>query len=211
MPLEMTGTVSSLTQIQVYVDNVFSVTIPLDEGATTFSHALIVSAGSHVVRLVGISPFADISPTATLTVTYAPPELAGGGLTTSAGTTTTATKTGGAIISRDGSETAATTYVEPPEATSLPGWLYTGLLALDIARPGDTDDEIVQMFQRFVILAPAFFILIFARPTLFLYRLVRYDWLGLHEHPFPKFMRRHSLFHIRILGILLIFGVFSFS
>lgn len=212
MPLNLAGTARSLTQIQVYVNDVFSVTIPLDEGATTFSHALVMPSGANTVKLVGISPFVDITPTVTIAVTYDPPMVASGSeFTASSGVTIGSEQGGGgAVISRDGSG-VSTGYVDPPAATTLPSWLYTGLLALDIARPGDTDGEIIKMAQRVAVLAPAFFLVVFARPTLYAYRFVRYQWLGLREHPFPKSIRRHPLSHIRIVGLILIFSVFSFS
>lgn len=219
MPLSLTGTVSSLSQIQVYIDEAFSVTIPLDEGATTFSYDMVVPSGTHVVKLVGISPFADISPTQTLSVIYTPPVADSGGTSSGGSTTPQITGSsaasgsesyGGAIISRDGA--ATTTYVQPNvSATALPGWLYSGMLTLDIARPGDGDAEIGQMLQRFAVLAGAFSLLIFARPVMYGYYLIRFKWFGLHACRLPRHTWRRPSTHFRILGILLILDVFSFS
>lgn len=217
MPVTLTGVVSSLTQIQVYVDSVFSVTIPLDEGATAFSYDLVLPSGSHTVKLVGVSPFVDISPTVSLAVTYTPPSHDPG--TTTASTDSTASsgsgaassgeKWGGAVISRDGA--TVTKYAEPAQATTLPGWLYNGLLALDIARPGDDEGHIAATAQRAAVLAPGFFLVFFARPALYGYYSIRYRWFGLRACKLSAHARHAPLLRFRVLGILLIIGVFSFS
>jgi hypothetical protein len=54
------------------------------------------------------------------------------------------------------------------------------------------------------------FFFAFARPALSLYRKVRYTWLGFSKRPLPPFMNRHPLAFIRIVGAILIAGVFWF-
>lgn len=208
MPITLAGTVSALSQIQVYVDNVFSVTIPLDEGATSFSYSLVIPSGSHEVKLVGISPFADNSPTVIVSATYTPP-VAPNEPVPQPTTTTTVSERGGAVISRDGTTSSSTTYVEPTYASSLPTWFYNGLLSLDLAKPGDVDGaETAKMIQRFSLASSGAFFLFFARPTLSIYRKVRYTWLGFSKRPFPTFMRNSPLTVIRLVGGLLFTSVF---
>lgn len=219
MPLELSGSVQDISQIQVYIDNVFSVTVPLSAGATSFSASLVIPSGVHTLKLVGISPFADVSPEATISVTYTPPQQPGnnGGGTTSgsgssnpnSGSSGSTENGGGAIITHDAS-TATTTYVTPAQTTSLPGWLYSGLLAVDIARPGDTDSEIVKMLQRFLILVPGLALLVFARPVLYGWYTLRYKWFGLKECKLSKHSHHAPLMHFRVIGLVLIFAVFSF-
>lgn len=208
LPISLTGTLSALTQIQVYVDNVFSVTIPLDEGATSFSYALVIPSGAHEVKLVGISPFADNSPTVTFSATYTSP-VAPNEPATQPTTTTTVSERGGAVISRDGTTSSSTTYVEPTYAASLPTWFYNGLLSLDLAQPGDVDGtETAKMLQRFFLASSGAFFLFFARLTLSMYRKVRYVWLGFSKRPLPAFMRSSPLAVIRVVGGLLLSGAF---
>lgn len=208
LPISLIGTLSTLTQIQVYVDNVFSVTIPLDEGATSFSYALVIPSGTHEVKLVGISPFADNSPTVIFSATYTPPIVPNEPVVRPT-TTTTVTERGGAVISRDGMTSSSVTYVEPTYISSLPSWFYNGLLSLDLARPGDTDGaETAKMLQRFFLASFGAFFLCFANPTLSMYRKVRYTWLGFSKQALPSFMRNHPLTIIRVAGGLLLSGVF---
>lgn len=214
MPLELSGVVQDISQIQVYVDNVFSVTVPLSAGATSFSASLVVPAGTHTLKLVGISPFADVSPEATASVTYTPPHTPtdnSGDTSSGSGQDSNAnsgsSSSGGAIISHDGS--ASTTYVTPAQTTALPSWLYSGLLAVDIARPGDSDGEIMKMLQRFVILVPGLFLLVFARPALYGWYTLRYKWFGLKTCKLSKHSHHAPLLHFRVIGLVLILAVFS--
>lgn len=215
MPLSVEGMVSSLTQIRVYIDDIFSVTIPLDTGATTFQYDLVIPAGTHVAKLVGISPFADISPTVTFSVTYTPPQTNPGGSTsqptTPTTTTTTSQRGGGVVISHDPTSNSTTTYTPPNYASSLPTWFYNGLVALDIARPNDTDGkELAKTVQRIVLASIGLFFLDFARPAYYLYIKIRYGWLGFNKRPLPEFTRRHPLSVIRTVGVLFISSVFWF-
>lgn len=214
MPFELSGSVQDITQIQVYVDDVFSVIIPLDEGAATFSYALVMSSGTHTVKLVGISPFADNSPTITVSVTYTPPHIPGEeqGTTTgpAGGSSDSGNNLGGIIIGPNSSTSVSTTYVAPTHTTSLPSWLYNGLLAVDIARPGDTDEQIAVTAHRVAVLATGFSLFIFARPALYGLYLIRFKWFGLKVCRLSRHSHSPSL-RFRIIGILLVLGVFSFS
>ena len=210
MPLHLAGTVDSLTQIQVYVDGEYSVAIPLDAGATSFSYDLVIPAGSHAVKLVGISPFADISPTVELSVTYVPPtQQSVGGGSTPDGSSPTATG-GGVVISRDATSNASTTYVAPVEKSSLPTWVYNGLVAVNLLRKDDVNGtELTKTMQRFSLAATGMFLFVFARLAFLLYHRVRYSWLGFRKRPVPRFLHRHPLGYIRVLGAILITSVFS--
>lgn len=213
MPLALSGSVSDLSQIQVYVDDVFSVTIPLDQGATMFSSTLVIPSGTHTIKLVGISPLADVSPTVSILVTYTPPHTPEGGQGTTSGSTGGSSSNenwGGVVIGPNGSTSASTTYIAPTQVTALPNWLYSGLRAIDIARPGDTDGQIVTMLQRAAIVTAGLGLLVFARPVLYGLYLIRFKWFGLKACRLSKHLHSSSL-RFRIVGILLILGIFSFS
>lgn len=209
MPVTLSGNVKSLTQIQVYVDNVFSVTIPLDEGAPEFSYGLVVPQGTHEVKLVGISPFVDNSPTVTLAVAYEPPSVTPDSPGIPATTSSEEQSQGGAVINRDATSAASTTYLQPAYTASLPSWFYNGLVTLDIAKPNDTDGkELVKTVQRIALASSSLFILTFTRPTLAMYKQVRYGWLGLRKHPTTGLLHKHPLASIRVLGVSLLMSVF---
>lgn len=216
MPLEIHGTLDSLTQIQVYIDGVFSVTVPIDSGAMSFSTNLVITAGTHQIKLAGISPFADVSPVVVLQVTYIPPQTPGqeqGSVSAPDPTINlnsgSSSGSGGATIGHDGA--ISTTYVDPVEVTSLPGWLYSGLLAIDIARPGGTDEQIITMLQRLTVLAMGAILLVFARPVLYGWCFIRYQWFGLKMCKLRACSRYSPWLPFRIIGFMLIFSIFSFS
>lgn len=212
MPFELSGSVQDITQIQVYVDNIFSVTVPLSVGATSFSTSLIVSAGTHSVKLVGVSPFADRSPTASIAVTYTPtqiPDLLQDKAMASGVDSDPSDNTSGVVISHDG--TATTKYVTPMEKTALPNWLYNGLVAIDIAQSGDSDKQIAATAQRAAVTATGLFLLVFARPVLYGLYLIRFRWFGLKACQLVGHSPRPPLMRFRLIGILLVFSVLSFS
>lgn len=213
MPLHLAGTVDSLTQIQLYVDGEYSVAIPLDAGATSFTYDLVMAEGAHTVKLVGISPFADVSPTVELAVTYSPPNQGSdgsGGTTPDSTTTTSSESNGGIVISHDTSGSGSTLYAEPLNTSPLPTWLYNGLVAVDILQKNDvTGKELTKTVQRFSLATTGMVFFVFARPTLLLYHRVRYSWLGFRKRPAPEFLRRHPLGYIRVIGAILVTSVFS--
>ena len=210
MPVEITGIVKDLSQIQVYVDNVFAVTIPLDQGATTFSHNLIIPQGPHSVKFVGITPFANVNPTESIVITYTPVVS---GTTQPSDSSSVSPQKGGAVISRSGMSTTAMAadYTQPSYATAMPSWLYSGLLALDIARSDDSNgSEVIKTLQRIVVVGISLLFIMFARPTLSFYRLIRYKWLGFNKRPLPSMVRKRPLLFIRSSGLLLFFSVLMF-
>lgn len=209
MPLQLSGTLKSLTQIQVYVDDALSVTIPLDEGASSFSSSIVVPSGTHEVKLVGISPFADVSPTVSLAVTYTTSSAQDGGGGTA--NSSESNEVGGIIIGPNGSTSTSTTYTPTTHASSLPGWLYEGLLTLDLTTPGDVDGkETIKNIERFSLATTGTFFLAFSRPTLLLYRKARYAWLGIKKKPTLSFTSGHPIAIIRTIGTFLVSSALYF-
>lgn len=211
MPLALAGELSSLTQIQIYVDDAFSVTVPLDESATTFSASIIIPTGTHTVKLVGISPFADITPTVEVTATYTPESEAPeepNVPSTNSGDEQVGSR-GGATITSGGD--SSTSYTPPAPHTALPTWFYNGLVALDLAAPSQTataGSESIKTAQRVLVTSSGLFMLVFSRAALFAYHQVRYTWLGLRVGAMPKVLSAHPLALIRTLGIMLVGSVF---
>lgn len=225
LPFQLQGTVVNLSQIRVYIDDVFSVTIPLAQGMTTFSDNLVFSKGTHVVRLVGISPYANISPTVSFTLTYTPPvidstvpnepsneNVADNENSTNSTddanvadnpTTTTRERFGGATISQQASSTQLTTPLPSVQQTTLPDWLYGALVALDIARPG-TSTVSWPMVQRFSVMTAGLSALLFASVLLSSGRKLLYNWAGSHRELVMCPVHYHSKGYIRGFGLALI-------
>lgn len=210
MPLEVQGEISSLTQIQVFIDGSFAVTVPLNEGATTFLTNLIVPTGTHEVSFLGISPFADIAPTATLTVAYSPIITPPVEQTVESGGGVQIDTKGGLIVNKDGGATSTTGNATADSThTSLPTWFYSGLVALDIASPGDpTGHETAKMVQRFSLATSGLVLMTFTQPVLGLYRYVRYTRLAMKGAGMPKFTSSQPVLFMRLAGILLTTGAF---
>lgn len=207
MPLAINGTVSSLTQIQIYVDGAYSSTIPLTPDATSFSYSLNLNQGTHSVEFLGISAYTTTNPSVTLSITYTPASSGGG-------TTNPPSDSGGKPSGPDGVVIGG----EPVEngnnsgisGVDLPNWLYQPLVFFDIINPSRATDT-SSMLGRFVWVVVALFLIIFARPTLYLYRKVRYDWLHLDKRPLLYILRQHPLFWIRTLGVAIVIAVFIWS
>ena len=214
MPFKVSGTVDSITQIQVYVDNVLSVTIPLNAGATSFENDLIIPLGSHTIKFVGISPFADISPTETISINYILPPAGSETVDTAVGSsseTKPSDKWGGATISRGETTSTSTVYMPNEHKSVLPPWLYSGLLTVDIARPGDSDKQILEMAQRLALIVIGSLLFIFARQVLYAYQQVRFSWFSARSCKLPRRTHRSPTFRFRTFGFLLIISVFLLS
>ena len=79
------GTVHNATQIIVYVDNVYSTSMPLAAGAETYTVAFGVTPGMHEVRIVGLDSYTNTEVSQTVRFTYEPPATPGSGETTPSG------------------------------------------------------------------------------------------------------------------------------
>ena len=212
MPLNVDGVVNNLTQVQVYVDGAYSLTIPLTVTSEDFSYSLNLNEGDHSVKFVGISAYTSENPEVTITVSYKLPVVeppnppnngSGGGKTPSQ---PGSSDNGGVVIggapidSTDGSGMAGVV---------MPQWLYRSLVFFDIINPNKVTDT-GTMFGRFVLLLVALFLIIFARPTLWLYRYLRYDVLRLNKRPLTYILRRYPLFWIRSIGVVIAALVFIY-
>lgn len=204
MPLKLQGTLTAVSQIQVYVDGIFSVTIPIAIGETSFSYDLVIPGGSHTIKLVGITPFANISPSDSLTVVYQPPTQTPASNPSGSGSVITTTG-GGAVITSTPSSSSVS--LQAQASSGLPGWLYNSLLTLDLVRPGQTKAATADI-QRFSFISFGLLFTVFSRPVLASYRWIRYRWLGWRKHPLPDGLRRHPIGYIRATGLSLIAFVF---
>ena len=71
-PLTLSGTVTQISQIRVFIDSVYTETIPLNAGATSYSFPLRLEVGAHTIRLEGVDICGATSPVAELHLVYEP-------------------------------------------------------------------------------------------------------------------------------------------
>ncbi len=205
MPLLVTGTISNLNQIQVYVDGNYSSMIPLTPATTTFSYSLNLNSGTHTVQFIGISAYTSTNPSVTISVIYTPPVTppAGGssGTPSGGGSGSNGVTIGGAAVSD----------LQTPNLLTIPmpDWMYKTLVFFDIINPNKPSDTST-MFGRFLLLMIGLFFVVFARLVLASYRKIRYDWLRWNKRPLTYILRRAPLFWIRLIGLVIIVYVFLF-
>jgi len=66
------GAVHNVTQIIVYVDDVYNTSLPLATGAETYVVAFGVTPGTHEVRIVGLDAYTNTEASQTVRFTYEP-------------------------------------------------------------------------------------------------------------------------------------------
>lgn len=80
------GRVHNVNQLLVYIDGTYRSTTALSDGADTYSIAILLSAGTHTIRLVGIDAYDALQVQQTFTAVYTPsaqpvpPNESGGGV-----------------------------------------------------------------------------------------------------------------------------------
>ena len=72
MPVTVSGSLKLLSQIRVYVDSVYTETIPIAADETNFSYVQYLGVGTHEVRLEGVDACQQTSPVAQITIVYNP-------------------------------------------------------------------------------------------------------------------------------------------
>ena len=203
----LTGTVYRLTQIQVYLNDAYVSTIPLDSGATSFTTEVYVYQGSNIIKLVGIDPCSSTSPEVEWKVIYAPgaePTIQ----PTSPGTLPRPVQ---AVVDSSAylqEQVDVASQTEP--AQSLSGVLYDALVALDIAPKNAPQEEMNRMIWRMLLVVTGTSLLLLAGPIVSLYHLVRYKILAWNIHALPELLHHHATLALRLLGVVLIAIPFLF-
>jgi len=196
------GPVNKLLQLRIYVDTDYAATVPLTPTMTEFTYDLEVTPGSHAVDLVGVSANSSADPMYSFTLNYTPAVTIPG--TTATPSTSTPSTGQGIII--DSSATIQPVDTPSEVNVQLPPWLFTTLVALDIASPTATGTSIKLGFWRPIIIIASILFITFAPWILKSYRHLRYTWLGWSGQPLPAALRQHPLFWIRFSGVLLFVG-----
>ncbi len=203
----LTGTVYRLTQIQVYLNDDYVSTIPLDSGATTFSTDIYIYQGSNIVKLVGIDPCSQTSPEVEWKLIYAP-----------GAQPTVQPKPPGTLPRPFQAVVDSSAYLkeqvdmasQTTPAQSFSGALYEALVALDIAPKNAPQEQMNRMLLRMVLIVTGTALLLFASPFISPYHWVRYKILQWNIHALPELIHYHATFVLRIVGIILITIPFLF-
>lgn len=202
--VQIEGSVSRLTQIRAYVNDVYQATVPLDASSTSFSYALSVSAGQNTVKLVGVDPCNANGPEDTVTLSFDPGAPSSPISQVVDTTTNTATDT----VEFMTDQVAQAAQTAP--AAGLSAAAYSVMQSLDIAPLGGTPEEMQRMTQRFTAVTAGTALMIFAHPMFAAYHVVRYQFMQWNIHAFPALVRRHSLFVLRLVGAGMFISAFLF-
>ncbi len=192
----ISGSVHNISQIMVYVDGVYTSTMPIDINATTYSVAVILSPGTHTIRLVGVDPYAGTQVEKVIAVSYTP--AAGSQLppTVSSPDGTAAALQGVLINARDtASEQISRASTDGP-MKSLTDSVFTGLVSLGLINPRDAQQS-SRMPLRFVSILAGLFLL--PAPRLFVAGARR-----IRRIPLSTAYSSRTLWMLRVLGITLI-------
>lgn len=214
IPVTVQAIISNLTQVQVYVDGAYSLTIPLTVSAESFSYDLNLNEGTHQVEFIGISAYTSNNPQVSLSIAYTPvtPPSSGGnsgsgdGKTSGGDINQAPAGTGGVII---GDQPIEDQHPTGFMGVGLPNWIYQPLVFFDIINPNSAGDT-PKTIQRAILMLAGLFFLICARQTLWLYRKIRYDVLRMNKRPLLYILRRFPLLWIRLFGAILVLAVFVY-
>lgn len=204
------GEVSLVSQLTVKIDGQYVDTVPLPNGATTFSHTVSLSPGEHTLRLEGQDICQTTTPVAEVTITYKPDEppkpITGQQPVITSGTPTASSQSSDNVAGERLS-TGAQQQARPLELFDMPlDWLYQVLVALDFVQPGSSQ-ELLPMTVRFFGLLLGLVLIIFAGTVLQLLRkIARVARLKLAR--VPGFLTARPLLWIRLIGIGVIATVF---
>ncbi len=203
----LTGTVYRLTQVQLYLNDNYVATVPLDSGATTFTTEVYLYQGTNSVKLVGIDFCSPANPEATWTMIYAP----GAQPTVQPKPPGTLPRPVQAVVDSSAYlQEQVDVASQTTPAQSFSGALYEALVALDIAPKNAPQEQMNRMLLRMVLIVTGTALLLFASPFISLYHWVRYKILQWNIHALPELIHHHATFVLRIVGIILITIPFLF-
>lgn len=200
-PVSISGTIRNVSQIMVYVDDAYSMTQPIDVGATTYTFEASVSPGTHTLKLVAINPFDSTTLEGQVTITYAPGEKP-------VAAEAVKNVTESAEVTKEYLQDQVQQAAQTQPAVGLSGAVYSAMQALDLAPVAGSTELMHQMTQRFVGVVGGASLVLFAHPIFVGYHLLRYQFMQWNLPAMPALVRRHALLVLRALGGALFFGAF---
>jgi hypothetical protein len=193
------GSIHNVSQIRVYIDNVYSQTIPIDSGAVDYSFTIDIPQGTHDIKLSAIDAFTGATIEKTVTITYDPNAEASGGVVDQTLQATKQTAVDSSAYLQSQVEQASSTK----PAVSLSNAAYTVMSALDLI-PTTGQESVQKSLSRFSAISLGVALIIMTSPVITLYHLVRYQLMQWHVHALPALVRHHASFALRAGGLLLV-------
>lgn len=209
----ITGEVQRISQYKVYLDGDLVEIISLDIGSTSFSYTTTIAKGSHTIRFVGIDPCTQSTPEASVTLTYnpavdpTPQPTPNGKLPRPIQTAVDhAQRTGGDVVEYMQGQVEEAS--QSPSGSSLSDVIYKALVAVDIAPPAASSQEVNKMMTRVGLVAAGMAMVTMASPLVVAYHSLRYQVLKWNIHAMPELVRHHAVLTLRIIGAALAFAPF---
>ncbi|MBC7764621.1 Ig-like domain-containing protein [Microbacteriaceae bacterium] len=201
-PVLVEGAVRNISQIMVYVDGTYSMTYPIDNGATSYSFTASVGVGSHILKLIAINPYDGTTVEQSVSFTYTP------GAQPSAPVEAVKVATQTAQVTQEYLQGQVDQASTTKPALFLSDLTYDVMTALDLA-PHTGQQPVPYMLSRFWAIIAGIALIILANPVITLYHMARYQLLQWKVHAFPKLVRHHAVFVLRTGGVfLLVIGFF---
>lgn len=196
-PVTVQGEVHNISQIMVYIDDTYSMTYPVDNGATTYSFTASAGAGSHILKLIAINPYNGTTIEQSINFTYTP----GAQPSLPAEAVQTATQT--AQVTQQYLQGQVDQASASKPAAFLSDVSYEVMSALDII-PVTGSQSLPRMTTRFWSISAGTALIILTQPMVALYHLARYRLLAWNVHALPAIVQHHALFVLRTGGALLL-------
>lgn len=157
MPVTISGSLNLLSQIRVFVDNVFTETVPIASDASTFSFELTLPTGSHEVRLEGVDICQLTSPVAQVVVIYNPETTVVGQPSAPQGPQTPAPE----YETIEDQSTFLERITQNGVISGISSAAYSALEALDIVNSNE-QDQTTRMVSRFALVTVGSTLVLFA-------------------------------------------------
>ena len=141
LPILVSGTVSQVSQIKVFVDGVLQKNVSVDPNDISFSFPINVGQGSHTVHLEATDLCSVTVPTSDFRVSFLPDMINAGG-SVSRGSVSDSQRGASASepIAAPDIGVSSEEFAREGVVDHLLDGLYRGLIDLDIIYPGQTDD-----------------------------------------------------------------------
>jgi hypothetical protein len=198
--LLLKGAVRNISQIMVYIDNVYSMTYALDSGATMYSFTTSVSEGEHVIKLVAVNPYDGTTTETSISITYTPGEQP---LPAEA----VKNVSEGAQVTKQYFEDQVNQASGAGPAKVISDAAYSFMKAVDLV-PATAAESLPRTITRFVAVTVGLLLLLFSGPIITFYHYIRYQMLQWKIHALPLLVHRHAKLVLRILGALSLLGAF---
>ena len=208
MPIILTGRVGNLTQIQVYVDGIYTETVPLTPSDTSFSYRLWISEGVRVVKFVGISAYTSTNVEQEVTVTYrVPPVDAQPGATNQDALNSSSSSRNNGIIIGGNVDQPVPSPARPGPGIQTPTWIVRLLVPLDVINPARVE-ETPRTLWRIMLFTLGLPLLLFASSVLHISRSIHVARFGPAKRVIPLFFRKTPLRWLRLAGAVLLILAF---